>query len=467
MQVIVIAAMLLIIQSVNAQDSSFVIKTKNVRNYAKEISRKSSLLQGKLNQKESRAIKSFERAELKIARKLSKKDSAAAATLAKDIKNKYESIINAKETSRTPKYIPELDTMSTSLAFFGSFNRDAKENHLDADGVKKLQDAFSSSENIESFLKSRKEELKRILEQQHLTSQLTKLNKQVYYYSKQMQEYKGLLKDKKRVEKKVLQLISKNKSFQEFMRKNSQLATLFRMPSEDNNSSMASLAGLQTRAQVSSMIQQRLSSGGPNAQQQFQQSMQAAQGQLSQLKDKVAKFGGSSSDEAMPEGFKPNSQKTKSFWKRMELGTNIQSQRGNGLFPTTSDIALSLGYKLNDKSIIGIGSSYKLGLGHGVQNFKISHQGIGLRSFVDWKLKGSFWISGGFEMNYRAEIRSFSQLQNYSAWQQSGLIGVSKKLPIATKFFKNTKLMVLWDFLSYKQVPVAQPVVFRVGYSLR
>jgi len=44
-----------------------------------------------------------------------------------------------------------------------------------------------------------------------------------------------------------------------------------------------------------------------------------------------------------------------------------------------------------------------------------------VRSFVDWKIKGSFWISGGFEMNYRNEFNSIEVLKDYNAWQQSGL----------------------------------------------
>lgn len=135
------------------------------------------------------------------------------------------------------------------------------------------------------------------------------------------------------------------------MRKNSQLASLFRMPGDpDDAGNMASLAGLQTRARkVNALIQQQVTAGGPNAQAQLQQNLQAAQGQLNQLKDKVIKMGGGSSDAEMPEGFKPNNQKTKSFLKRIELGTNIQSVRSNGILPTTSDLAISAGYQLNDK----------------------------------------------------------------------------------------------------------------------
>jgi len=250
------------------------------------------------------------------------------------------------------------------------------------------------------------------------------------------------------------------------MRKNSQLASLFRLPGNpDDPSSQASLAGLQTRVQVTQLIQSQLTAGGPAAREQFQQNVQAAQAQLNQLKEKVMKTGGGSSDDIMPEGFKPNDQRTKSFWQRLEYGTNIQTQKANGYFPVTSDIGLSVGYKVNTKSIFGIGASYKMGWGSGIRNIRITHQGVGLRSFIDWKLKGSLWISGGYEMNYKTVFNSINLLQDMNAWQQSGLIGFSKTVSIKSKFFKKTKVQLLWDFLSYQQVPRTQPALFRVGYN--
>lgn len=167
----------------------------------------------------------------------------------------------------------------------------------------------------------------------------------------------------------------------------------------------------------------------------------------------------------MPKGFTPNTQKTKTFLQRIELGSNLQSQKGNSLLPVTTDVGISAGYKLNDKSIIGLGASYKLGWGQNIRNIQLSHEGVGLRSFIDWKLKGSFWISGGYEGNYLQSFNSIAQLRQYSGWQQSGLLGVSKQLSLKTKFFKQTRLQLLWDFLSYQQVPRTQPLVFRVGYT--
>ena len=170
------------------------------------------------------------------------------------------------------------------------------------------------------------------------------------------------------------------------------------------------------------------------------------------------------SDLDMPE-YKPNTQKTKSFLKRLEYGTNIQSAKSNYYFPTTTDIALSVGYKLNEKNTIGIGASYKMGWGKDISHINLSSQGIGFRSFMDMKLKGSFYASGGFEYNYQQPFGSIEQIKYLSVWQQSGLIGISKIVSLKTKYFKKTKLQLLWDVLSYQQVPRTQAVKFRVGYS--
>ena len=211
------------------------------------------------------------------------------------------------------------------------------------------------------------------------------------------------------------------------------------------------------------MLRDRVASGGPNAQQMLIQNVQAAQTELGKLKDKIRKVGGNGSDMEIPD-FKPNQQKTKTFLQRLEFGSNYQFAKPNGYIPTTADIALSVGYKLNDKSIIGIGGSYKMGLGS-IQHLSITHQGIGFRSFVDWKLKKQFFVSGGFEMNYNAQFKNIQQLKGYSCWQQGGLIGLTKKMKIKMKMFKGTNLQLLYDVLARQHTPVSQSVLFRVGYQ--
>jgi hypothetical protein len=173
-----------------------------------------------------------------------------------------------------------------------------------------LKAQLQKAESIKQFLKERKEYIKTQLEKFGLVKNLKKLNKTVFYYQQQIAEYKNILNDPKKIEKKALDLLSKTKLWKDFFKKNSLLANFLRIPSDyDNNStfSSASLSGLQARIQVNQLIQQQVAAGGPNASQQIQQNMQNAQVQMNQFKDKLNRFG-ASGDGDIPD-FKPNNQK--------------------------------------------------------------------------------------------------------------------------------------------------------------
>jgi hypothetical protein len=469
---IFISFFLVMLCNLNAQDS--ISKLQLPAKYLSNVSAKADQLEQKLDQKTDKVLLSMMKQEHKLKRKLSKIDSLKAEQLFGNVQERYAQLKQRLATKPSgKKYIPSLDSLSTSLKFLQqnplavSQIKNGEKKVKDALGkVSGLEDKFQQAEEIKKFLKDRKQQLKDQLTQLGFVKHLTKLNKQVYYYSEQIKEYSELLKDQKKAERKALELLSKTKLFQDFMRKNSMLASLFRLPDNPADPlAQANLSGLQTRAQVNGLIQQQIASGGPNAMGQFREDMQSAQTQVNQLKDKITQSGGGSSDDIMPDGFKANDQRVKSFWKRLELGTNTQSQKATNFFPTTSDLGLSLGYKLNDKSIIGIGASYKLGWGRGWNHIKLTSEGAGVRSFVDWKLKGRFWISGGYEANYKTAFNKIDELKNFSAWQQSGLLGLSKVLNMRSRVFKKTKLQLLWDFLSHRQVPRTQPVVFRIAYN--
>ena len=446
--------------------------------YVKQVSSRASKLEEQLDKKSEKILNKFLKSENKLQKKLAKKDSVKAKEMLANTQEEYAKLKQKLSgADKLKKYIPSLDSMGSSLKFL----QDNPQLMAAAkDGPKKLNEAiskvngleseFQKAEEIKKFIQERKQYLKQQFGNLNITKELKQLNKEAYYYSAQVREYKEILKDHRKIEQKSLELLSKTDLFKDFMKKNSQLASLFRLPGSNTAGGAAnvpSLAGLQTRSQVNGLIQQQLSAGGPNAQAQFSQNMQQAQSQLNQLKQKFTQLGGSGDAELdMPDGFKPNSQKTKSFLQRIELGANMQSQKANGYFPVTSDIGLSAGYKLNDKSVIGIGASYKMGWGQNIRNIRVTHQGIGLRSFVDVKLKGSFWMTGGYELNYRNGFSRFAELRDRSAWLESGLIGLSKVIDLRSKLLKKTKMQLMWDFLSYRQVPRTSAIVFRVGYTI-
>jgi hypothetical protein len=291
-----------------------------------------------------------------------------------------------------------------------------------------------------------------------MIKQLKQLEKTTYYYAEYVKEFKSLLKNRKKLENKAMAVLYSTPFFKKFAEKNSLLAGLFRTPPSGSNvaSNIPVLAGIQTRINTQQIMQERIAVGGPNAIAQVRQQIQAGQAELSKIKDKIAKYG--SADEEIP-SFKPNSQKTKSLFKRLTYETNIQFSKSNQFLPSQSDVALGIGYKFNDKTILGVATSLKLGLGTGWNNIKLSTQGMSLRSYLDWKMKGNLYISGGYEQNY------FGQLNSYSAWQSSALIGISKKIQTAKKL--KAKIQILYDALANQHFPKSNSFIFRYGYLLK
>jgi hypothetical protein len=432
---------------------------------AKGIADKYSDLLNKFSSNSISYLKRLQKRENRLIAKIAKRDSLAATRLQTESAGKYEALLKQASTNRqSPRvdfanYNPLTDSLQAALQMLkgSSISQEKQAQVVVAlDQIKGLRSQVNAAADVRKFISERKQQLKEQLERVGLVKDLKSYSKEAYYYQAQVEEYKAILKDPKKMEEKAMNIVRNSSAFKDFMSKNSMLSSLFPVP--NGYGTVQALQGLQTR----NTIQQQLSSqiGGAGGQQYLQQQVLAAQSQLNGLKDKINKLGGGGSDMDMPD-FKPNAQKTKSFLKRIEYGLNIQSQKTTALLPVTTEIALMAGYKLNDKSVVGIGAGYKIGWGKNISNIHLTSQGISLRSYVDIKLKGSIWISGGYEEDYQHEFKNIDQLKDMSAWQQGGLIGLTKKYKIGRR---SSNFQLLWNFLSYSQLPKTTPLKFRVGY---
>ena len=451
-------------------DSSTQTALQLPKNYYSKIDKKLTSVNDQLTKKSLKYLAKFKRQEKRIQQKLQKLHPELIAT---DATEKYTEL-SQKIRSKTGglmkivggEYVPNIDSLGVSLSFLKQFNGISDKANAPLNSFNLLQNNLQESDKIKAFIAERKEQIKELLSKYtHLPAGLkneySKLNKTAYYYSAQVKEYKEMLKDPDKIERKALSILNQLPAFQKFMKEHSLLGNLFRIPA--NYGTAQALQGLQTTSQVQQLITGRIGSG-PNAVAMLQSQMQAAQGELNKFKDKLNSLGGGSGDMEMPD-FKPNEQKTKPFLQRLEYGSNIQTTRGSYGFPTTTDLGLTVGYKLNNKSTIGIGASYKQGWGRDIQHIHLTPEGLGVRSYFEYKLKKSFYATGGFEYNYQQPFNSLQQLNRPDIWQQSGLIGMSKVVDIKSKMFKKTKVQLLWDFLSYEQPIRTQPLKFRVGYD--
>jgi hypothetical protein len=451
----------------------------------KKIDQKTKSLDQQLQKQTEKYIARLQKKEERLKKKLYKQDSTKAAALfASDPQQQYASLLQKLHSdsakifqSMGSEYLPYADSLQGMLKFINQNPQLLNSSKIlpaniqnSLSQLQMLQAKMQDADQIKQFIAQRKQQIAQYLAgDTHLPAGVSGLygdyNKELYYYSDQVRQYRQILNDPDKMLSTALTLLSKVPSFANFMHSNSFLAGLFSIPG--NYGTDEGLVGLQTRDQILAMIQNQIGSGGPNATSMLQSNLQAANQDINKLQNKLSALGGGSGDMDMP-NFKPNNQRTKTFFERLEYGTNLQTNTGSFYFPTTTDMGLSVAYKISNNNDVGIGASYKVGWGKDFQHISVSSQGAGFRSFVDIKAKKSFYLSGGFEYNYQPPTTPPGVTivsADLSAWQQSGLIGISKIVSMNTKVFKKTKVQFLWDFLSYQQVPRTQPFKFRVGYS--
>jgi hypothetical protein len=466
------------------------------------VDKQAATFEQKINRQTEKYLSKLERQEEKLKRKLWKTDSIKAKEVFGDIKERYDALRNSmkaqgdKVLGVSNLYNGHIDSVNTAIRFLqnspqlqqGSAGVQKLSNNLQS--VTSLQNKLNQTEHIRKQIAQRQQQLKQQLQNTPLMKEFTKYRKQLYYYQQQVLAYKEALNDPKQMGAKLLQTAVEFPAFKQFFVNNSELASLFRLP-DGNLSPFGGTGGgygLQTRADVVQGLQDRFgvqtftapAGGGASP---FQQQLQAAQGEMQKLKDRfsqVSPTGGDLEGAEMPD-FKKNDQKTKSFKQRIDLSTNFQTTRGRAVMPNAASLGLSIGYKLNDKSIAGFGFSYSAGLGTGFNNIRLTHNGVGYRSFLDWKapfgtkgILGNLWISGGYEWNYNSAVARSLQnnpatgtgVRDNAAWKSSALLGVSRVIDIKSKFFKKTKLQLCYDFLWKQPGSVqTQPIVFRTSYN--
>jgi len=428
-----------------------------------KLQARTNKLNSQLTQRSTRWLEKMQRREARLQKKLSASDSVGAQQLFGNSQQQYSALIQKLRTDTGTAasglkgtYMPYMDSLQGMMKY------------LKAPGqVQALQAKMADADVAQAFVQQRKQQISQYISQhtdlQGLANkQFAGLNQDAYYYSQQLRQYREMWNHPDQLQQKALTILNKLPAFQQFMKNNSQLGGLFHLPG--NYASPESLAGLQTKDQVAQQVQSQVSAAGPDGAAALQSNLESAQSQLDGYKDKLSKLGQGNGNADMP-NFKPNDQKTKTFFQRLEYGFNFQTTHNNYYFPTVTDFGLSLGYRLGHSNVVGVGASYKVGWGNGIQHIAVTSQGAGLRSFLEIKLKKTWSAAGGFEYNYTTPFSSFQDLRAIERWTKSGLVGISKQVSAKGRFFKQTKLQLLWDFLSYQQVPKTQPLLFRINYS--
>lgn len=437
------------------------------RRYLSTVQAKANRMQHFIDRRTGKALREMDGLEKKLQKRLNKVDPKKAAQLfgptATKISNLREKFISAsKQTGIGDGYTDNYtDTLESSLKFLeGTYPSLLKGKDLSAvkTGIAALKGKMEISESIKTDLAERKQQLMLAVSGIVGCKKIMgKMSKNTGYYSQQVNGYKEMLHDHSKAEKKAIELLRNSNLYQDFLRKNPILAGLFNINmSEDPTQALQYLQG---RAYVENRIQQSIGID-PAARQAVGQQMEQAVSIIDRAKSKLP--GGSGSVGDLPEQ-KQNPMKTKRFWHRLEFGADLQSQRSNTLLPIMTDIALQAGYKFNSRAVAGIGIIGKVGWGKSISHITLTSEGIGLRSFATYKLKGIFHATSGLEYNRFMHINSAAELKDWNGWTISSLAGI--KVVIGSKSKFNASMILLYDFNAVRSITQSSPLKLRYQYN--
>ena len=430
-------------------------------------------VQQELWQQTNRYLNKLKCQEQKLKKKLARKNPALADSVFGHSQEYFTGLQKQLQTPvdgnqlLTNVYSNRLDSLTTALQFMEKArvipNNASGQQQAQAllSKYNELQGSLNQTEKIKKLLNERQHQLQQQLQLQNVPG-FNKWQQEYYYYTAQVKSIKQAWENPSQLEQRLTSYLCKLPQFKQFFAQHSQLAQVFQLPG--NTATLPVNTTLQTRSVLNQVIPAGSVLNG-NIQGQLQNNLPVSTDQLNSLQQIIPRFPtGYINNAAMPD-FKPNQQRIKSFFKRLEFGTTLQTSKAGYFFPATTDVGLTLGYRLNDKSTIGLGSGGKIGWGKGWQAIRITGEGISLRSFADIKLKGSIWITGGFEYHYQQAFYEVRSLHNVSNWKQEALLGISKIISIKSNAFKKYRIQLLYDFLHNQQLPVTEPVKFRMGYA--
>jgi hypothetical protein len=472
------------------------------------IQRKTAGLDQQLTGQTQSYVRRMTSQEASFNKQLSATDSTGAKQLFAGSAQRYAALAQRLRQDTGSKsmlvsgvYQPYTDSLRGTLAFLqqhpqllGGSGLAAPQAQLQktVSQLQALQAKMQDAELLQQYMQQRQAQIQQYLSKytqlpSGISNAFNGYQMKAAYYQQQVKAYKDMLNDPDKLFQTTLTLLNKVPAFSSFMQRHSALSAL--MPAGSGPATTTDPTkpgqGLPGRDQVLAGLQGQLGKNGPTAESLAQKSTGTAMGSVSGVQNKLSGIagllngegsggltgsgsignGGANGSGAGMGSPGLNPEKTKSLLGRLQFGVNLQSTPSSFFFPATTDIGVSLGYKLNEKNRIGIGASYKIGWAGDISHLQVSSQGASVRSFLDISTGGTWFVSGGLEYNYQPPVYTLHMLRDLANWEPAGLVGLTKVLPMKSKLVKSTKLQVFLNFLSYSQIPITQPFIFRVGYS--
>ena len=401
----------------------------------------------KFSRKCERRTKKAERRFNRYERKLTKKNKETS-----EISNNEPVTQNPKPENSLGKE-PLLDSLRLVYGFAehtGTSSQSTKKNELSS-GQKSLnraQQQLNATQSAKSELLQRKEYWKAQANGDSKNGKwLSKMEKERYYYTAQINEYRKPLRDPSNMDDKLMSALRGDPRFADFA------ATL---PAKPQNP-----AKMQPRQMVQEMMQTQATAIDADPTKLIQDAKTRGNEILGNLSAQSTSFGNIDNAAQMPK-FTPNPYKTKSFWQRVDVGFNLQFDNRTRFMPSTGVAGAQAAFNFNPKFSVGVLADYRFGMGD-IKNIRLSHAGADYGAFANYKILKMFGLQVGYERNWRVEME-MNEIQYPATWSNSALAGLTWEYGVGKKA-KGT-VGVFYDFMYKKHTPESNAVLWRMGWKM-
>lgn len=440
-------------------------------------------LNERVTKQQKRLLNKIKKQETRYLSRLKRKDSVAYAKLSQNPLS-YDSIsrINKNDsTSKRRKFARTPNALIDSLQ--GVNNYIADKIHLEG-GASTINNPLSGYDNqlaaiktdanynnyINSLITQRTNNLKTVSTGSKVKG-FKGIDKNVFYAKEKMKVFKQISDEPSKGEELALEYLQGQKGFENYLQKatgndNSAL--------QGKSSADLQQMGYQTKQQISGQLQKKFGSANMSGlQQNMSKQISQYQGDINKVKStknnlKQTKQSAQQLKHIDKPGFKINPMRGLPFSKRIQQQYNWQTTRAtlDGK-PAMFQFSAMAGFKHTPRLTYGLGLATSIGLGQNWNNIRFSFQGIGVRTFAEWK-----WIYGigayaGYERMYKHEAftkakealpKNELNKHNKTNYNESVLIGLTKSYKVNDKW--NGSIQLLYD-IWWQDKGLRSPVVLR------
>ncbi len=320
---------------------------------------------------------------------------------------------------------------------------------LTDNSIDRAQQQLDISQRTKAELQQRKEYWKaQLKEHPGYGKWVGKMEKERYYYTAQVNEYRKMLRDPAALDSKLMDALRRDPRWSDFMAA---------LPAKQQDP-----ARMQPKELVQQMMQSQAASIDPDAMKLIQDAKKKGTELLGELSQSAMTIGNLDNATQMPE-FTPNPYKTKNFWERIDIGFDLQFDRSTRFLPASGTAGVQAAFNFTQRWSAGLTGSYRFGMGE-IKHIRFSHLGMGYGAFANYKIWKGLGVQAGYERNRRTDIETAEGQRFPAAWTSSALAGVTWEYGIGKKA-KGT-IGIFFDALYKQHTPETNAVLWRMGWKL-